>query len=194
MNHALIHRCNIETRRTKQKLSFDTGSVAFVVGETVIATDSGAEGLIERLVLETGTWVGGTAAGYMVLKDVRGQFIDDEGITTNDNGVAVVNGVNIDFENAHGELERYWDVAQESIRCKLYFSSKRVRILEAGENPVRSLMCWLPANAVVDEHDYRIITSQAGFEGNYNILSAMPRYAQHSRPTHYEVELDKVVE
>ena len=49
------------------KLRFNTGTAAFVVGETVTGGTSAATGLISAVTLESGSWVGGDAAGYLTL-------------------------------------------------------------------------------------------------------------------------------
>ena len=49
------------------ELSFVSGTAAFVEGDTVTGGTSGATGVIERLVLRTGTRAGSDAVGYLAL-------------------------------------------------------------------------------------------------------------------------------
>jgi len=62
----------IYLKMVDEKLSFDTGSVAFTVGETVTGETSGATGTIVAVVKESGDWSLGTAAGYLVIRGGNG--------------------------------------------------------------------------------------------------------------------------
>lgn len=55
-------------------LDFNTGTAEFVEGEVLTGGTSGATATIERLVLQSGTFSGGDAQGYMVLSNVSGTF------------------------------------------------------------------------------------------------------------------------
>lgn len=62
-------------------LDFDAGSAAIAEGDTVTGATSGATGkaLIDAVV-ESGSYVGTDAAGYLVLTNVSGTFVDDESL------------------------------------------------------------------------------------------------------------------
>ena len=63
-------------------LSFDTGSIVEpAVDATVIGATSGATGKIGLVVLTSGTWAGNNAAGYLVLFNVSGTFVDTEALS-----------------------------------------------------------------------------------------------------------------
>lgn len=68
-------------------LNFDTGTVEFLEGETLVGGTSGATASIERVVLRSGAW-SGTATGYLVLSNVSGTFQAAETITDSAMGSA----------------------------------------------------------------------------------------------------------
>jgi hypothetical protein len=60
-------------------LDFDAGDVVTpVVDSLVIGATSGATAKVGIVVLESGTWAGSDAAGYLALYTLTGNFIDDE--------------------------------------------------------------------------------------------------------------------
>jgi hypothetical protein len=60
-------------------LPFDAGDIAEPVDNGLVAGNtSGATGKVGTLVLESGSWVGGDAAGYIALYTLSGIFIDNE--------------------------------------------------------------------------------------------------------------------
>lgn len=71
-------------------LEFDTGSVEIEVEDIL----TGATGSGEVLVVEveSGTWAGGDAAGYVVLFNVTTGYVDDETLNVSGSPVAVANG------------------------------------------------------------------------------------------------------
>ena len=189
--HALIHTCTIQARALKHKLFFKTGTVAFTNGETI--TGATASGVVDRFVLSTGAWGSGTAAGYVILKTVSGTFVDSEALTGTSTGRANANGANAAFANSTGEKEYYWATSIADVRVKFYWISRRVRLLESGEEPIKVLMCWIPGSLTISEDDYRITTTTTGFTGTYEIKSLVPKPWQTVATHHYEAELSKVV-
>lgn len=63
-------------------VSFTSGTTEFIEGETLVGGTSGALGNIKRLILQSGTWGGGDAAGYMVVSGKTGTFQVSETITS----------------------------------------------------------------------------------------------------------------
>lgn len=57
-----------------QELAFDAGSVMIDDGDTITGTVSGATANVARVVLESGSWTGGNAAGRLILTSVTGTF------------------------------------------------------------------------------------------------------------------------
>jgi hypothetical protein len=59
-------------RQVDDRLNFNTGSSAFTVGQVVTGASSGATGIIDAVVVTSGTWAGGDAAGYLVIRGGNG--------------------------------------------------------------------------------------------------------------------------
>ena len=57
-----------------QELAFSNGSVALAEGNIVTGSVSGATGTIARVVVQSGTWGAGTAAGRLILSESTGTF------------------------------------------------------------------------------------------------------------------------
>lgn len=71
-------------------LSYDGGTMAFTVGETLTGGTSGATAVIVKVI-------GNTTSGTLWLKTITGgPFQDNEAITDGDGGAAVANGANVD--------------------------------------------------------------------------------------------------
>ncbi|KPJ58503.1 MAG: hypothetical protein AMJ42_03165, partial [Deltaproteobacteria bacterium DG_8] len=62
------------------ELAFDNGTAEFNVGATLTGQTSGATGVIDKVTVNSGSWVGGDAAGYLTLSSVSGTFQDNETI------------------------------------------------------------------------------------------------------------------
>ncbi len=58
----------------KTQLSFTTGTAEIFVGDTVTGATSGATGVVARVILQSGTWLAGTAAGRLVFSSTTGTF------------------------------------------------------------------------------------------------------------------------
>ena len=57
-------------------LPFTSGSVEPQLGETLTGAESGATGVVNRVDLQSGSWAGGDAAGYVYLVDPTGYSLD----------------------------------------------------------------------------------------------------------------------
>ena len=68
---------------------FDTGSIAFNVGDTVTGGTSGATGTVHKVVIFAGAYGTGDALGYLALTGVTGTFVDTENLQVS----AVTNAV-----------------------------------------------------------------------------------------------------
>lgn len=74
-------------------MAFDSGSTAIMEGDTVTGATSGATGIaLYDATATSGTWGGGDAAGEIILYDVTGTFIDDEGLEVSASNVATADG------------------------------------------------------------------------------------------------------
>ena len=56
------------------QISFTTGVAAIAEGNTITQLTSGATALVKRVVLESGTWAAGTAAGRLIINTITGTF------------------------------------------------------------------------------------------------------------------------
>ena len=61
-------------------LPFDLGAKEIKVGRTIKGATSGATGIVTAVDVQSGTWAGGTAAGYLKIMTKTGTFQDDENI------------------------------------------------------------------------------------------------------------------
>ena len=64
-----------------KELSFSTGTAAIVDGNTVTGASSGATGVVARVVLQSGTFASGNAAGRLILSSSTGVFTSGENLT-----------------------------------------------------------------------------------------------------------------
>jgi hypothetical protein len=64
-----------------------TNPVTLVGAAKLVGQTSGATGVIKQVVVESGSWTGGDAAGRIILKDVVGSFTDNETIKDNKGSV-----------------------------------------------------------------------------------------------------------
>ena len=64
-----------------EELSFNTGTAAILDGDTVTGATSAATGVVARVVLESGTFAAGTAAGRLILSSSTGTFSSGENLT-----------------------------------------------------------------------------------------------------------------
>ena len=64
-----------------KELSFNTGTALISDGNTVTGTTSGATGVVARVVLQSGTFAAGTAAGRLILSSSTGTFVSGENLT-----------------------------------------------------------------------------------------------------------------
>ena len=76
-------------------LFFDAGSSAFAIDE-VVEGAGGATGTIKKIVVQSGTWAGNDASGYIVLYSQSGTFVNNEALTGSISGSATANGIGSD--------------------------------------------------------------------------------------------------
>lgn len=192
----LIHTATIQGRTKKKTLPFDGGTAVFTAGDTVTGTagETTATGKIESVTLETGSWGAGTAAGYLIVTGVSGSFVDDMVLTDEHTGMAVQNGAISDYENTYGENEFTWETSQASVSCRFYYQSaggSGLKVHEAGEVQEAPLSVMLPGTVTINDTEYRITTTQAGFTGTYAISRVLARVGR-TGIDHYEVVLKEV--
>lgn len=64
------------------ELTFASGASAPTEGQTLVGATSGAVAIIKRIVVQSGNWDEGSAAGRLILGDVTGAFVDGEQLLT----------------------------------------------------------------------------------------------------------------
>ena len=64
-----------------KELSFSTGTAVIADGNTVTGATSGATGVVARVVLQSGTFASGNAAGRLILSSSTGTFSSGENLT-----------------------------------------------------------------------------------------------------------------
>ena len=72
-------------------LNFDAGTAEIEEEDTVTGA-GGATGEVLSVVLSSGTWAGGDAAGYLVLFNVSGDYVNNEALSVGGAPKAVANG------------------------------------------------------------------------------------------------------
>lgn len=185
----LVHTCTIKTRLKKQRLDYDQGTSAFTEGETITGAASGATATVDELVLSSGSWAGGDAAGYLVLSTVTGTFQDNEAITST-GGAAVANGANSDYQTA-GKEYLYYDSSTSGVRCRFATSSRRLVTSDPGQYVKRPTKLFLPPGTVIEEGD-KVTTTTTGFSGTYKVKGVYQQYADGPVPHHIECDLEAV--
>lgn len=66
---------------TLRRMAFTAGSAEIFEGNTIVGATSGATATARRIVVTSGSWGAGTAAGYLDLSAVTGVFVAAENIT-----------------------------------------------------------------------------------------------------------------
>jgi hypothetical protein len=112
-------------------LNFDAGTAAITEGQTVTGATSGATGkaLIDA-VIETGSYVGTDAAGYLVLTNVTGTFQDNENLQVSAVTKSVANGLAVEEGALTDENHNTW--YQDAIETARALIQK-----PAGSGPIR---------------------------------------------------------
>ncbi len=101
------------------QLPFTAGAAAFSVGDIVDGVTSSAQGEVIAVVLETGAW-DGTGAGYIILTDVTGQFIDAENLQVSAATKAVAkNGSGLETVADDALHQQYLMAARETRRARI---------------------------------------------------------------------------
>ena len=101
-------------------LEFDAGTTEIEVDDEIEGDTSGATGKVLVVTVESGTWAGSDAAGYLILYNVTGTFVDNEPILVSAALVATVNGTS--SENGAGndtDNETWAQAAIEAARSDI---------------------------------------------------------------------------
>lgn len=114
-------------------LNFDAGSAAVTTGQTVTGLTSGATGLVlQDATVESGSYGGSDAAGYLVLGEVTGTFQDNEALR--------VGGVTKSFADGEANQNAADEIADDKAFTKLAAAVRRALITTVpGSGPVRGV-------------------------------------------------------
>lgn len=189
----LPHTCSILVREQKQKLTIKVGTVAFTVGEIVTGAASHAHGIIESYTHTSGTWAGGDEAGYLIITDITGIFQTSEAITDPKGGTAQASGPATLHTDATGKPYYHWHVPTTSTACRFYTPGNKVIMLDSGVYVDKPLRIMVGSDATLVEIIYRILTTQAGYAGTYDISGVNVRSDGPGAIHHTEATLKKVV-
>lgn len=194
----MIHTCNILSSTQDQKLSFESGSTAFTEGDLLTGTTSEAKGTIKDLVLESGSWTTGDAAGYLILSNVSGAFQTGETIHDEHEGTSLTSGPAEPVTNGVGTPQLTTISNPSSCRFSQAQRSGGTMVqLESGDYIVSEPLLFLPGEAVILEGD--IVTSNVRrYEGPYKVMHVETLYELFMNANgeyeidHLEVELKAV--
>lgn len=103
-------------------ISFDAGTAAIAANNTIVGGTSAATGVVLAVVITSGSWAGGDAAGTIVFTALSGTFQDNEDIelsTAPGVGVALANGVASERGAAADDDNSYLIDAQEYARDQI---------------------------------------------------------------------------
>lgn len=193
----MIHSCSVLSTTQDQRLNFINGSKVFTIGKTLTGATSHAHGIVKNIVLSSGLWSSGNAAGYLILSAVTGTFVEesitDDGLI---HGSATGQGPTIPETNDVGTpatttvTTPYDKCRFENIRNQggyIYDS-------DSGEYIAREPMVFLPGSAVVFEGDH-VASTETGFNATYEVTFVNPLYNFFDKTVidHIEASL-KVIE
>jgi len=196
----MIHSCTIISSSQDQKLSFTSGSAAFTEGDPLTGTDSEASGTIKELVLESGSWMSGNAAGHLVLSTVSGTFQAGETIHDEHTGAAIASGPAEPVTNGVGTPQTT-SAPTPYPTCRfsepLRSGGSTIQSLESGSYIVAEPLLFLLNDAVIQEGDL-VTSSVEHYEGPYKVMHVGVLYElfldSSGDPVidHYEVDLKAV--
>lgn len=198
IEYLMVHSCTISHTSQDQKLSFVSGSVAFLVGKIITGSVSDSTGIIKTVVVESGSWSGEDASGYLILSSVSGSFKSGEKIMDDQTlpGEATVSGVLIPQTDDFGTPT----TTTFSTPSKCLFSESDtsgfggsgIIAIEGGEFVSGDPIVFLPAETDIEEGD--IIKGESpGFIHDYKVKKVSVRYRMFTTIVqHIEAQLRTV--
>lgn len=187
----MIHSCTVLSSTQDQKLEFSAGTVAFTEGAALTGADSEATGTVKTVVLETGTWAGEDAAGYLIISTVSGTFQAGEIISDNEGGTATASGPAIPHTNGVGTPQ--YTTTSTPYSCRFTHSKSGGIITEgSGEHATSFPIVFILPPAVIQKGDH-LIGNDVGYNHTYRITAVQTIYKLFSSTiSHYEIELKAV--
>jgi hypothetical protein len=170
----LIHTATVQKRNRKQKFTYTGGTGTPVVGQTLTGATSHKTAVVDKV-----------ATGYVVVKTLSGAFTTTETISTATLTGATLS-VQADYKNQSGEYEYYWTDNQTSVPCRFYHQGgKGVVNHETGQLLDLPLKCAFEPGVTISSLEYRLVSTNTGFIGTYDIQSLYVRSGL-SGIDHYE--------
>jgi hypothetical protein len=197
LDFGMIHSCTVLSTTQDQRLNFTSGSKVFTVGKVLTGATSHAHGTIKTLVLSSGSWTSGNAAGYLILSACTGVFsvesIADNGTipgSATGQGPAIPETTDVGTPVMTTTTTAYDNCRFENIRNpsgNLYDS-------DSGEYTAKEPIVFLPAEAVVLQGDF-ITGNESPYNTTYEVTFVNPLYGFFDKTVidHIEASL-KVVE
>ena len=178
LDFGMIHSCTVLSTTQDQRLNFTSGNKVFTVGKVLTGATSHAHGTVKTIVLSSGSWSSGNAAGYLILSAVTGDFVVEsiadngtipgsasgQGPTipeTTDVGTPVMTTLSTAYDNC-----RFDNVRNPS--GSLYDS-------DSGEYTAKEPIVFLPADAVVLQGDF-ITGNESPYNTTYEVTFVNPLY------------------
>ena len=97
--------------------------------------------------------------------------------------------------NSSNEKPGNWTDDQTDVACRFYTDTGPVVVLGSGQFEQMSTKVNFPPGVIIDSVNYRIVTTQPGFEGNYRIKGSVHSvygFNQAKGVHHLEAELQTV--
>lgn len=167
----LIHTCTITRQAQDQKLSYTQGSQIFTAAKVLEGAVSKATGTVKTIVLSSGSWALGTAAGYLILSGASGTFQAGETIaetTGTTPGTAKAGGA-ATLETDELGKSITTDIIQSGVDCR--FTSLNTNVAqgltgqgESGRFILKIPLVFFEAGTDVLEGDL-ITTTEPGWSG-----------------------------
>lgn len=169
LDFGMVHTCQIKKVSQDQRLNFVSGSSPLYEGHPVQGSISGAFATIKTVTIESGAWVSGDAAGYLIISFVSGLFRDGETLKEGDTEQAEVSGSQIPQANRAGT-----PITSESLQpSKCLFrdisQGSGIQYFDGGEFVVKEPLLFLPANATIERGDF-VIGEAPGYNTTYRVM------------------------
>lgn len=119
---------------TYRAVPFNTGTIAFVQGDTVTGTLSGATGTVVTTEVQSGTFAGGDAAGFVALTDVTGSFVLDDELQVSAVTNALATGADVFSTND--------DTIDETFRQETVTYARSLISEVPGSGPIRGIFFY----------------------------------------------------
>lgn len=186
------HACKIVKTAQDQRLNFVSGVDPLNEGHPAQGSTSEAFATIKTVTVESGAWVSGDAAGFLILSFVNGSFLEGETLEETGTIKATVSGKLIPQTNGVGTPIK----SEMRIPSKCKFtdisSGSGIQYFESGEYIVKEPLVFLPANVSIERGDH-VVGEVPGYNTTYKVMKVANPYRLFSTIIdHKEAELQAV--